>query len=113
MEDCISTTQILLNTTNGCPYSNCGLQSVYQPIVEGSNFVGLDDLAAVCLFLEVKPNPVLSEILTKAEEFCSLTWAQLQALYPDVSTADLDKYCFEGIFIYELLTYGFDFFFSL
>jgi Golgi nucleoside diphosphatase len=104
---CDTAIQKLFDKNIECSYSHCSFLGVYQPLVDGSNFVALDDMALVVLFMNVSENPKIQDIYIAATQYCSTSFTELMVEYPEVSSSDLGKYCFEANYIYQMLAYGF------
>jgi len=96
---------------DSCSFSSCSFNGVYQPEVGNSPFMALDNLARIVNFFDVPLNPVLVEIYNQTEVFCETPWEVAVVEYAGrpLDSLLLQNYCFEGIYGYELLTWGFGF----
>jgi len=100
----------LLNLTAPCPVAPCSFDGAYQPPLRGK-FYAMSGFYYTASFLGVSTRNTtsLKEIRARALQFCSLTWAQAQAQYPDVPSKLLPIYCLTGNYIHAMLVHGFHF----
>merc|ERR1711879_116610 len=83
---------------------------VYQPkIDEEMSFVAFSQFHTIAEFFVGSGRIPLASIKESAEKFCSTPFAELRPHYHNVSDYSLAKYCFKGIYMYNLLTRGFGF----
>ena len=96
---------------NCTEWGTCTFNNVYQPPAGDANFVALDGLARVVNFYSLPDAPVLNSLKDSANQFCSTSYFDAVAEYNDrpLDGMFLSQYCFEGIYAYQLLTYGLNF----
>jgi hypothetical protein len=66
-------------------------------------------MARVDRFFELSERPVLKEFLTASETFCGTNWEVAQVEYANRTEEgfQLRDYCFEGLYTFTLLTWGY------
>ena len=84
---------------------------MYQPPPPNIVFLGLDTIGKVGAFFNFTKGSPLSDLITNVDTFCELSWSEVSDLYGSVVLDGMTLYnaCFEGIYAYQLLTYGFGF----
>mmetsp|Transcript_17646 Transcript_17646/g.68500 ORF Transcript_17646/g.68500 Transcript_17646/m.68500 type:complete len:505 (-) Transcript_17646:462-1976(-) len=106
---CVEMTRMLMDRSAPCAFDSCAFNGVYQPPVEGY-FVAMDDFNSVAEFFDVGSQPKLEAFVSATREFCSMEWDSVRSSKKfSAKKSRQREYCFEGIFVHELLTYGFGF----
>lgn len=105
---CVEMTRLLMNRTAMCESNQCAFNGVYQPPVEGF-FIAMDNFAATVDFYELGNQPVLRDFIPATKEFCGVEWDAVANGHYSKKAHKLRELCFEGIYVHELLTYGFGF----
>lgn len=106
---CVEMTRLLMNRSATCESERCAFNGVYQPPVEGF-FVAMDNFASTAQFYGVGVQPMLRDFIPATQEYCSLDWDYVRGSGAfRKKESRLRELCFEGVFVHELLTYGFGF----
>jgi len=69
----------------------------------------MDNFASTAQFFEVGVQPTLRDFIPATQEYCSLEWDHVMDGRFQKKESHLRELCFEGVFVHELLTYGFGF----
>lgn len=70
--------------------------------------MAMDDFATTASFFLLSYQPVLNEFVPPTQEYCGTTWAELQedAWYSNFKESSLRRFCFQGVYVHQLLTAG-------
>uniref|UniRef100_A0A8C9Q6T5 Ectonucleoside triphosphate diphosphohydrolase 1 n=1 Tax=Spermophilus dauricus TaxID=99837 RepID=A0A8C9Q6T5_SPEDA len=98
-----------LFNTSYCPYSQCAFNGVFLPPFQGS-FGAFSVFYFVMDFFNLTSEKVSQEeAIRRIGNFCSQPWNEVKTSFPKVDEKELSEYCFSGIYILSLFTYGYHF----
>jgi len=97
----------LFNETS-CNFGTCSFDGVYQPNITGQ-FVAYSGYAFAAEFFNVTETDKVNKLSRASRKFCNETWPNIRKKHSTVPVKYLSKNCFSGVYIYEILTYGFHF----
>lgn len=70
----------------------------------------MDNFASTAQFFGVGAQPILRDFIPATQEYCRLEWDFVKNSGRfQKKESHLRELCFEGVFVHELLTYGFGF----
>ncbi|XP_057306310.1 ectonucleoside triphosphate diphosphohydrolase 8-like [Hydractinia symbiolongicarpus] len=108
-KECTDVVQRLFNKTD-CQYSNCTFDGVYQPPIEGHNFMAYSGFGHIGTFLNVSEGEPILDLRDRGEAFCRKGWQEVvNQTGGKVEKKFLRSYCFNALYSYELLTTGLHF----
>lgn len=106
---CGALTQSFLNSTALCLYQPCSFDGAFQPSLHG-DFIAVSNYVDVASILGFSDTATVQDLINGGIKYCSLSWKEAQAQFPDQDPQALATFCFGANYITTLLSkgYGFD-----
>lgn len=105
---CGALTFAFLNSTTPCAYQPCSFDGAFQPALRG-DFIGVSNYVDVASILGYSGSATVQDLITGGIKYCSMSWSEVQAQFPDEDPSDLATYCFGANYISTLLSKGYGF----
>jgi Golgi nucleoside diphosphatase len=97
-----------LNATAPCLYQPCSFDGAYLPALHG-DFIAVSNYVDVANILGFSDTATVSDLIAGGIKYCSLSWKEAQAQFPDEDPDDLATFCFGANYITTLLAKGYRF----
>ncbi|XP_051926813.1 ectonucleoside triphosphate diphosphohydrolase 1 [Hippocampus zosterae] len=107
-QQCQDVVRSLFNFSQ-CKYSQCSLNGVYQPPLQGA-FGAFSAYYYIMDFFNLTDTSIhLDTVKEKIARFCATPWQRVKQQNPGIKLKYLVGYCFAGTYLLTLLTDGYNF----
>ena len=129
--ECVTQVNRLINKP-GCAFDSCSIGGAFYPNndvfistifsftflfslrsffflfhIKNQLFVAFSNYAETAEFFNMEDQFELLELFENVTEYCQITQSQAKLLYPSIPSSTLSRYCFDGVYSYQILTYGY------